>query len=99
MKITRLFIGLLLVSSAAAQNDHEPYPSGVIYGTAIAKDGQPARNVRLLAFPLGISGALIPHTKTNDAGQYRFENLPWGGYMVSQTMMKLATRTWAGRLS
>jgi len=83
MKITLLFIGLLLVASAVAQQDHEPHPNGVIYGTAVTKDGQPASNVRLLAFPLGISGALIPHTKTNDAGEYRFENLPWwGGYTV-----------------
>jgi hypothetical protein len=37
MKITLLFIGLLLAASAAAQQDHEPHPNGVIYGTAVTK--------------------------------------------------------------
>jgi hypothetical protein len=27
----------------------------------------------------GALAARLPHTKTNDAGEYRFENLPWWG--------------------
>ena len=84
MKKISLFVGLILVASAVALQDHEPHTNGVIYGTAIANDGQPARNVRLLAVQIGMgSGLPIPQTKTNDAGQYRFENLPWwGSYQV-----------------
>src|SRR5436309_9126314 len=80
MKITLFFVSLLLLSNALAQQHDEPHPSGVIHGTANAKDGQPAKNVQLVAFPFGVAlGAVVPHTKTNDAGEYRFENLPWWG--------------------
>src|SRR5262249_33465019 len=61
------------------QND-EPHPNGVIYGIAIAQDGRPAKRDGLTAEPLGVAlGTMLPHTRTNDSGEYRFENLPWWG--------------------
>ena len=63
---------------APAQQKDEPHPKGVIYGIAIGQDGQPAKGIGLTAFPLGVAlGAMLPHTKTNEAGKYRFENVPW----------------------
>jgi len=47
---------------------------------AIGQDGLPAKQTGLTAEPLGVAlGARLPHTKTNDAGEYRFENVPWWG--------------------
>jgi hypothetical protein len=79
VKTALVFVGLLLVAASAQQNN-EPIPKGVIYGIAIGQDGQPAKRIGLTAHPLGVAiGAILPHTKTNDAGEYRFENIPWWG--------------------
>lgn len=85
MKSALVFVGLFLLAAASAQQNDEPHPKGVIYGIAIGQDGQPAKRIGLTATPLGgfILGALLPHTRTNDAGEYRFENVPrWGKYTV-----------------
>jgi hypothetical protein len=53
---------------------------GVIRGTVISHDGQLARNVGLEACPLGVAlGAILPRTRTNEKGEYRFEVVPWWG--------------------
>lgn len=52
----------------------------MIHGIAVGQDRQPAKQIGLTAEPLGVGlGAILPHTKTNDVGEYRFENLPWWG--------------------
>lgn len=80
MKAEVIFVGLLLMAVAPAQQNDAPQPKGVIYGVAIDQAGRPAKRMGLTAEPLGVPlAALLPHTKTNDAGEYRFENLPWWG--------------------
>ena len=80
MKTALVFIGLLLLVAASAQQKDEPLPKGVIYGIAIGQDGLPAKWIGLTAEPLGVAlGAVLPHTRTNDAGEYRFETVPWWG--------------------
>ena len=84
MKTALVFVGLLLLAAASAQQNDEPRPKGLIRGIAVGQDGQPAKQIGLTAEPLGVGlAAKLPHTRTNDAGEYRFENLPWWGkYMV-----------------
>jgi hypothetical protein len=80
VKTALVFIGLLLLVVASAQQKDEPLPKGAIYGIAIGQDGLPAKRIGLTAEPLGVGlGAKLPHTMTNDAGEYRFENVPWWG--------------------
>lgn len=80
MKSELTFACLLLVTAAAAQQQDTARPDGSIYGVAIASDGQPAQRVGLTAMPLGVGlGARLPHTTTNDLGEYRFVDLPWWG--------------------
>ena len=80
MKTTFVFVGFLLLATAVAQQHDEPHPKGVIYGIAINQDGEPAKRIGLTAEPLGVPlGAALPQTRTNDAGEYRFENIPWWG--------------------
>ncbi len=80
MKSVLVFVCLFLLAAASAQQNDEPHPKGVIYGIAIGQDGQPAKRIGLTAHPLGVPlGAALPHTRTNDAGEYRFENVPWWG--------------------
>jgi hypothetical protein len=80
MKTTFVFVGFLLLAIAVAQQRDEPRPKGVIYGIAIGQDGQPAKGIGLTAYPRGVAlGTALPLSKTNDAGEYRFENLPWWG--------------------
>lgn len=43
-------------------------------------DGQPAKHIALVAEPVGVGlGAMLPHTRTDDEGKYRFEDVPWWG--------------------
>lgn len=43
-------------------------------------DGHPAKGIRLMACPLNVAlGAVIPETRTDPAGNYRFTSLPWWG--------------------
>jgi hypothetical protein len=80
VKTALLFSGLLLLTVAPARQNDESPPKGVIHGMAIGQDGQPAKQIGLTAEPLGVGlGAKLPHTRTNDAGDYRFENIPWWG--------------------
>jgi hypothetical protein len=79
MKTMSVFAGLLLLAAAFAQQ-HEKAPNGSIYGHVIGPDGSPAKRVGLIATPLGVGlAARLPATKSNDVGEYRFENLPWWG--------------------
>jgi hypothetical protein len=80
VKTALVFGGLLLLVVAPARQNDEPRPKGVIHGIAIGQDGQPAKRIGLTAEPLGVAlGAMLPHTRTNDAGDYRFENVQWWG--------------------
>jgi hypothetical protein len=80
MKATLVFVGLFLLAAAVAQQQDESGPKGVIHGTVIRQDGKPAKGIGLDASPLGVGlGARLPHTRTNDVGEYRFEQIPWWG--------------------
>jgi hypothetical protein len=80
MKATLIFVGLFLLAAAVAQQQDESGPKGVIYGSVIGQDGKPAKGIGLEASPLGVGlGARLPHTRTNDLGEYRFEKIPWWG--------------------
>jgi hypothetical protein len=80
MKTILGFVGFLLLATAVAQQHDEPRSKRLIYGVAIGQDGQPAKGIGLTASPLGVGlGARLPHARTNDKGEYRFENLPWWG--------------------
>src|ERR1035437_6445318 len=80
MKTSVVFVAFLLLGTAPAQSPDEGPPRSVIYGNALDYDGQPAKGVGLTACPLGVAlGGILPHTKTNDAGEYRFESIPWWG--------------------
>ncbi|MFZ0742865.1 MAG: carboxypeptidase-like regulatory domain-containing protein [Terracidiphilus sp.] len=66
-----------------AQNQAESPNTGLIYGTATAQDGLPAKGLILNAEPLGVVLAMaLPWTKTDDKGVFRFEHLPLGRYTV-----------------
>jgi len=80
MKFKLTFACLLLVTTAVAQQQDTVRPDGSIYGVAITSDGQPAKRVGLTAVPLGVALAtVLPHTVTDDRGEYRFVHLPWWG--------------------
>jgi hypothetical protein len=79
MKTLSVFLGLVLISGAAAQ-EHQPVPKNAIYGVVVTSVGEPAKGLNLKALPLGVElDAALPHTQTNDRGEYRFENLRWWG--------------------
>ncbi len=79
MKAALLFVAFCFWS-LQSQQPVEPQPNGVIYGTVIGQDGKPAKGIGLTASPLGVALAtVLPHVKTNDAGEYRFQNIPWWG--------------------
>jgi hypothetical protein len=83
-----LIVAWLTVLGFAQLRDNA-HPRGVIYGVAIAQDGQPVKGLGLTAYPrlaAGESsiavGGILPHTRTNQVGEYRFENLELRKYTV-----------------
>jgi hypothetical protein len=80
VKTKFIFPCVLLLSVATAQVHQQPVLKGTIYGIVVGQDGEPAKRLGLTAEPLGVAlAAVLPHTKTNDKGEYRFENVPWWG--------------------
>lgn len=79
MKVFPACVCLFLFSTAVAQRRGETQPKGLIYGIVIGQDGKPAKGITLAAEPDGALGTKLPRTRSNDAGEYRFENLPWWG--------------------
>ena len=83
IKTALLILLVLQTMSAQTQQDDHPPRIGVIYGVVVGRDGQPAPNLRLAAFPDGVAIAgILPATKTDSVGRYRFEKLPLGRYIV-----------------
>jgi len=80
VKTALVFVGILLLAAASAQQNDEPRPNAVIHGIAVGRYGQPAKRIGLTAEPLGVGlGAKLPHTRTNDAGEFSFESIAWWG--------------------
>jgi len=78
MKAILVFVGLSLFAAVVAQQEDKSGPNGVIHGTVVGQDGKPAKGIGLDAWPLGVPlAAKLPHTRTNDVGEYRFEQIPW----------------------
>jgi hypothetical protein len=89
MKAPLVLVVFLLTVLAFAQQRDNARRKGVIYGVAIGQDGQPAKGLGLTAYPgLAVGetgfavGGILPHTRTNQAGEYRFENLELRRYTV-----------------
>jgi hypothetical protein len=86
MKKRRSWLLVLLLFSPVVAQRLQNRPNGTIYGVVVAVNGEPARNLRLIARSLlatggGHSGD-FPHTRTNQAGEYRFQKLPLASYIV-----------------
>jgi hypothetical protein len=78
--ISTVLVSLVLLSVSAAQQPEPPKPKGTIFGMVIDHHGRPAKHLGLVAEPLGVAlAAMLPHTRTDDEGKYRFENVPWWG--------------------
>ena len=83
VKAALVLLIALLTAAAAAQQSEEPPRIGAIYGVVVGRDGQPAPNLRLTALPLElILSGILPTTKTDSEGKYRFEKLQLAKYTV-----------------
>lgn len=83
MKAVFVFGCLLVATISLGQQQDAPGPKGTIYGVAVGNDGQPAKHVGLTAEPLvGILAAVLPHTTTDDNGEFRLDVPWWGKYTV-----------------
>ena len=79
--LTAIFAFVLDVSTFA--NITDPNCGGVVHGTAVDGDGRGVAAIRLLLDPLGVDlGYLLPTTRTNESGEYRFENVCAGRFTV-----------------
>lgn len=75
-----MIVTIALAQAAAAQQPEDPIAKGVIYGTAVEQDGQPPKELRLTAHPPGVAlGVMLPATKTDQNGKFRFSGIPWWG--------------------
>jgi hypothetical protein len=80
--VTVAAITLVMRATLVAQVVEVP-ATGVIFGTAVYSNGRPASGVGLTALGSGqaLSGRL-PRVKTDNEGNYRFEHLLLGTYVV-----------------
>jgi hypothetical protein len=80
MKTIVLIVGLSLLPVAVAQVKNEDQSRGLIYGVVVDASGKPARAITLVGSPQGVAlSSVLPRTRSNESGEYRFENLPWWG--------------------
>jgi len=88
MKIFCAAIPLLLALSAFGQGhiskQHRPETQchGVIHGVVIGQDGEPFGGVTLILEPAGDYNYVLPETKTDQKGEYRFERVCGGKWGV-----------------
>ena len=92
----KIFVGLasfLFAISAPGQNHARENPqqnsncNGVVHGAVIRQDGKPWSGVGLVLEPTGDYDYLLPRTKTDEQGQYRFVEVPcgeWGVYVEDE---------------
>ncbi len=82
MKGRLVVVVLLLLTTAVAQDRDPSSGKGSIYGLAFDHDGRPAKGVGLRPFRWRSLLLTLPSVRTNDKGEFHFENLPWGRYSV-----------------
>jgi hypothetical protein len=83
----KLFLVILVVASsvagALAAGVTDSACKGVIHGVASDDHGQPVAGINLSLDPLGVLLAyILPYTRTNGAGEYRFEHVCPGRFTV-----------------
>jgi len=75
-----MIVTIALAQTAAGQQPNEPVANRVIYGLVVDQEGQPAKAIKLIAFPLGVPLATtLPYTRTDQDGRYRLTDIPWWG--------------------
>lgn len=86
-------LAFLIVTSAAAQMPN----SGSICGTVLDENGQPAKQVLVVAFYLGAHSGPNPAARSDDTGHYCLEHVPFGTNMPSVDDPKRGyPEMWAG---
>ncbi len=58
------------------------FPEGAITGRVVDSDGDPMSGTQVLLLSR-LNDMIIHHTSTNSAGEYRFDNVPPGAYLIS----------------
>ena len=93
MKFFLAIFALLFGCSAFGQtrdgNPQEQVPEckGVVHGTLFGQDGKPWGGINLILDPPGDFGYVLPQTKSNDRGDFRFEevcNGVWGVFVQDE---------------
>lgn len=88
MKILHAIILLLLGFPVWGQinvgKNHEAAKdcNGVVHGVVLGQDGKPWGGVELILEPVGDYDYMLPHTKTDQQGEYRFGNVCSGRWGV-----------------
>src|SRR5580693_3551593 len=88
MKILLNVAALLFALPAHGQNYLGLNPSqsadckGVVHGIVIRQDGKAFSGINVIIEPAGDYDYVLPHTKTDQHGQYRFLEVPCGRWRV-----------------
>jgi hypothetical protein len=78
----------LLALPVCAQNyverhDHRDTEcKGIVHGTVVGQDGKPWAGISLILEPVGSYDLMLPRTKTDSLGQYRFSDVDCGSWGV-----------------
>jgi hypothetical protein len=83
MRVPALLFGFAFLASAGIPQENYPGAKAVIFGHVVDQNNQPAKQIEVEGLPLGVAlGAILPHSKTDDNGNYRLGVPWWGRYTV-----------------
>lgn len=84
MKPTLAIVPLLFALPSLGQNYiQDSTCKGVIHGVVLGQDGQPVGGVNVVLYPLGVGlGVALPHSTTDQRGEYRFVQVCSGTFSV-----------------
>jgi hypothetical protein len=87
MKLFLAIVPLLFAFPASGQRHIQgPECKGVVHGVVLGRNGERVSGLDVTLYPLGVSlGVMLPHMKTGQRGEYRFEQLCSGRYSVFVT--------------
>ena len=78
----------LLALPVCAQNYVGPHDhrdsecKGIVHGTVVGQDGKPWAEISVILEPVGSYDLVLPRTKTDSLGQYRFSDVSCGSWGV-----------------
>src|SRR5271169_897853 len=87
MNLIFVIVPFLIASPTFGQRHFQgPECKGVVHGVVLGQNGEPVSGLDVTLDPLGVDlSFVLPHMKTDERGEYRFEQVCPGRYSIFWT--------------